>query len=317
MSRILVTGGSGFIGSRCVSALEARGLETISPSSSELDLLDEAATRRFLDATRPTHLLHTAWRHIRGNAMSALDNLEWLKASITLIQAFHQAGGVRAAALGSSAEYDWNYGQCQTGATPLRPESIYGASKLALYTAMSAYARQTGLSFVWPRVFFVYGPGEHESRITPYVIKSLVAGQPAQCTNGLQVRDYVHVDDVANAVVKALFSSHEGEIDVASGAPLPVRDLVLEIARQLGREDLVQLGARPSPPNEAPYVIGDPKAAMATLGWCPQFTLEQGISDTITRERRSGRLTSAVGIFMANIYGSMISFLQFVVPVVG
>jgi nucleoside-diphosphate-sugar epimerase len=66
---------------------------------------------------------------------------------------------------------------------------------------------------------------------------------------------------------------------------VPVRELVLEVARQLGREDLLRLGARPSPVHDAPLVLGDASEAAALFGWAPQFTLPDGIADTISWER--------------------------------
>lgn len=293
--RILVIGASGFLGGACVRALRARGktvIEAVSgraphPGARTVDLLDEAAVRALLADARPSGLLHAAWRPVRGDVMNATGNLDWLKASLTLVQAFYDAGGSRAAAIGSSAEYDWSYGVCRAGITPMRPQTIYGAAKHALYVALTAYAERQRLSFVWPRIFFVYGPGEHETRLAASVAKALLEGRPAECTHGRQVRDYLHVDDVAEGIAAAMLSDLQGEIDIASGAPLPVRELVLEIARQLKREDLIRLGARPSPAHDAPIVLGDPEPAARILAWSPRHDLTSGVADTLSWARRA------------------------------
>lgn len=287
MVKILLTGASGFIGAACRKALEAKGHEVLAPPSATLNLLDAASVQSYLQTHRPTHLLHAAWRPVHGDVMASADNLIWLQASLGLVKAFREAGGVRFAGLGSSAEYDWSFGICRTGITPLNPATPYGAAKHALRLGAGSYARAAGLSFVWPRVFFVYGPGEHASRLSVYVLRSLLAGQRAELTHGRQIRDYLYITDVAEGVAAALLSSHEGETDIASGAPFAVRDIVSEIARQLGREDLLAFGAKPSPAHDLPVVLGDGGHAKAHIGWAPRFTLEQGVSEMIAWGRET------------------------------
>ncbi|MDD9945304.1 MAG: NAD(P)-dependent oxidoreductase [Myxococcales bacterium] len=291
--RVLVTGARGFVGEPCVRLLVEQGWDVVAVSSAapggiapevawrQVDLLDETATRSLVADVRPSHLLHSAWKPVHGDVMRSVINVDWLKASLSLVQAFREEGGERALVVGSSTEYDWDQGTCTNGVTPMRPKSIYGACKLSLQIALSAYAEATGMGFVWPRVFFVYGPGENETRLAASVIASVVRGQPAECTEGLQRRDYMHVDDVAAGIVAALKSDHQGPIDIASGHAIAVRDLALAIARAAGREDLVKLGARPSPPYLPPLVVGDASEAERVLGWKQTIGLEEGIAQTV------------------------------------
>lgn len=287
MKRVLVTGATGFLGRPTVRQLRQRGWDVVPVSASgadgteRLDLLDEHAVKAFIGATRPSHLLHAAWRAVHGDVMRSPENVRWTAASLLLVEAFRANGGERAAVVGSSAEYDWTDGICRNGVTPLRPATLYGSCKYALYLALDAFARATGLGFVWPRVFFVYGPGEHESRLVASVIKSLVQGVPAGCTEGRQIRDYLHVEDVAAGLVAALESSYSGPVDIAGGPAIAVRDLVTRVAQQLDREDLLRLGARPIPVHDVPLVIGDGDEAARLFGWTPRLSLDEGIADTI------------------------------------
>jgi nucleoside-diphosphate-sugar epimerase len=288
MTRLLVTGARGFIGRALMSGLRARGWDPIGVSSAVgagflgANLLDHSAVRALIRHVRPTHLIHAAWRPVHGNYLHSFENLAWLAASLCLIEAFREYKGLRAAVIGSSAEYDWSHGICRNHVTPTRPSTLYGSCKNALRTALESCAPMIELGLIWPRVFFTYGPGQHESRLVPSVIQSLVRGEPALCTHGEQVRDYLHVTDIAAGIVAALESEHEGTVDIASGQGLAVRDLVLKVGQALGREDLVRLGAVPSPPHDVPTVVGDSREAASLLGWAPTVSLEAGIADTIT-----------------------------------
>jgi nucleoside-diphosphate-sugar epimerase len=287
MKRVLVTGAPGFLGHASMRVLQAHGWDVVGVSKTgeashlKVDLLDASAVRSMLNEVKPTHLLHAAWRPVHGDVMRSSENLTWLAASLNLVKAFHDAGGERVAVIGTSAEYDWTGGLCRNNVTPLRPATLYGATKHALCAVLASFAQTVGLGFVWPRVFDVYGPGEHETRLASSVIRAIVRGEPARCTHGTQVRDYLHIDDVARGIVAALESEHQGPIDIAGGEGIAVRDLVLTIARALGREDLVQLGALPSPDHDVSLVVGDGAEAAAQLGWSPRISLHDGVRNTV------------------------------------
>jgi nucleoside-diphosphate-sugar epimerase len=284
--RTFLTGGNGFIGTACAVAMHARGIEVLAPSSSELNLLDERAVAAFLSDTRPTHLIHAGWRPVHGDVMASADNGIWKDVSLALLRRFHEAGGLKAVCLGSCSEYEWREAVCRTGVTPLRPATPYGAAKHALHLALQDYAARTRLRYAWLRIFFVYGPGEHESRLCASVAKSLLYSRPAEMTHGRQIRDYLYVGDVAEAVVLALLSEFEGATDVASGIRRSVRELATAFGRQLGREHLLRFGSRPPPADEAPFVLGDPGHARVHLGWTALTDLDAGVAAEIAWARR-------------------------------
>jgi nucleoside-diphosphate-sugar epimerase len=289
--RVLVTGATGFFGGRTVDLLRSKNWEVIPTSGSgtrgtrPLNLLDAGAVRSLITETRPSHLLHAAWLPVHGNVMQSSENVRWLAASLSLVQTFKEYGGRRALVVGSSAEYDWNGGICRNGQTPTRPATLYGVCKCALRFTLQAYATTEGLDFVWPRVFFVYGPGEHHTRLVASVIRSLIRGEPAKCTDGSQVRDYIHVNDVSTGLVAALESNYNGSVDLASGNGIAVRDLVSQVAKYLGREDLLHLGALPAK-DDYPVVLGDPHEAELLLGWKPQISIKDGLASTVEWGKR-------------------------------
>ncbi len=140
---------------------------------------------------------------------------------------------------------------------------------------MSAHCAEVGLSSAWGRIFFVYGPYEHPSRLVPSVIRALRQGVPARCTAGTQLRDFLHVRDVAAAFVALLDSTIEGPVNIGSGQPVEIRRLIYAIADTLGRRDLVELGAA-LPASDPLAVIADVARLHDDLGWSPEYDLGLG-----------------------------------------
>ena len=294
MRRVLVTGATGFVGRHCLSPLLRANCEvhaiSSKPSTSDalagvhwhqVDLLNSDVVFGLLAEIRPTHLLHLAWYAVPGEYWTSTENFRWVHASLDLFQAFASCGGHRAVVAGSCAEYDWRYGYCSEGVTPLAPTTVYGACKQSLGVMLDAMARQTGVSSAWGRLFFLYGPHEYPQRFVASVIRSLLSGVHARCSHGRQIRDFLYVCDAAEAFVALLHSNVVGSVNIASGQPVLLKDLIDVVANKLGRRDLVQLGAIPAANAEPPVLLADTTRLRNEAGWCPRYDLERGLEETI------------------------------------
>jgi nucleoside-diphosphate-sugar epimerase len=288
MKRVLVTGASGFIGRHTVPLLSAAGYEVHTASFPEVDLLNAGARRDVVARVRPTHLLHLAWHVPPGKYWTSLENVRWLQASLDLVTEFAGQGGERVVTAGTCAEYNWSPGGvCRETGTPLEPASLYGASKDALRRIQESLAGQFGFRSCWGRVFFPYGPGEPAGRLVPSVIDSLRRGEPARCSHGRQVRDFLHVADVARAFVVLLESDCMGAVNIGSGAGVSIAEVVRTIGDLFGRHDLIRLGELPARAGEPNELVAD-TTVLRSLGFAPQFDLRSGLADTM--ERRPGRV---------------------------
>jgi nucleoside-diphosphate-sugar epimerase len=190
-------------------------------------------------------------------------------------------GGRRIVAAGTCAEYDWRYGYCAERVTPLAPATLYGTCKHALQRILEAYAAQANLSAAWGRLFFLYGPHEHESRLVASVIRAMLRAEPARSSHGRQVRDFLHTLDAADAFAALLDSDVTGALNIASGQPVSLREVIAEVAAQLSAERLVALGALPAPPNEPPLLVADVRRLTEEVGWRPRYALRAGLAATI------------------------------------
>jgi nucleoside-diphosphate-sugar epimerase len=293
MKRVLLTGASGFIGRHCIDPLLFAGYEVHAVARSRAgdcdprviwhsaDLLDHQVIEGVVRAVSPSHLLHLAWYVEPGKLSDSPENVRWVQASLELVRQFATVGGKRMVFGGSAYEYDWRYGYCREGLTPTAPDTLYGTSKDALQRIVSSYAEVAGLTSAWARIFFLYGPGEHPQRLVSSVVRSLLAGRPALCSHGRQLRDYLYVADVAEALVALLESELSGPVNVASGRPVELSEVVLRIGQVLDRPELIRLGALPARANDAPVVVADVGRLRDELGWLPAHDLDEGLNQTI------------------------------------
>ncbi len=285
--RVLLTGATGLIGRHAVGPLAARGYEVLALSRSgrdgiAVDLLEPAAMRRTVAGARADTLLHLAWAD-GPDRWTTPANLDWVAATLTLLRAFAEAGGRRAVLVGSCAEYDWGQ-SVLSEAAPLNPATLYGAAKARLGQLTLAAGPSLGLGLAWARPFFTYGPGEPRGRLFGDLIRGLSAGQPVDCTDGVQRRDFLHVDDLAEALAALLASPVTGAVNIGSGLAVPVGDMIATLARQMGRLDLIRLGARPRPVGDPACLQADVTRLRNAVGFTPRHDMESGIAALLRAE---------------------------------
>lgn len=292
MRRVLVTGATGFVGRFVLEPLHAAGVELHASARHagephiarwhEANLLVPGAARALIDAVRPTDVLHLGWYAEPGSFWNSRENLRWLAATIELIEAFADSGGRRFVGTGTCAEYDWSgEGICSESATPLRPSTLYGATKLAAYDVLRTFGEMCGLSWAWSRLFFMYGPCEPRSRLVASVITSLLDGEVATCSSGEQQRDFLHVADAGSAIAAVLLSNAEGAVNIGSGEAVAVRDVVTLIGGMLDARDRLAIGAITPARPEAPLVVADIARLTNEVGWNRKFSLRDGLQSTI------------------------------------
>jgi nucleoside-diphosphate-sugar epimerase len=293
MKKVLVTGASGFIGSNLLPILQERGFEVHAvvhngkvKNDSNVNwhpcsLMNPIDVSSLFEKVQPEYLIHLAWFVTPGKWASAPENINWVELSLNLVKKFHEYGGKRFVAAGSGLEYDWRYGYCSEDLTPLNPATFYGVCKNSLRQVIESYSELVGLSYSWARIFFLYGPYENPNRLIAYVINQLLKGEAANCSHGNQVRDFLHAYDAANALVFLLENKYDGDVNIASGEPVKLKDLMYMAAEQIGSESLLKLGAIPPAASDTDLVVADVNKLKNELGWKQKFTYEDGIKNTI------------------------------------
>jgi len=294
MKTVLLTGASGFIGRHCIPLLVKHGYEVHALTSGKnaqadsevswhtTDLLNPQEVHEAMDTICPSHLMHFAWYTVPGKYWNARENIQWLQASLNLVQEFSDGGGKRMVGAGTCAEYDLRYGYCSEDLTPLKPQTLYGISKQSCHLIGLEILKAAKISNAWGRIFFLYGPYENKTRLVPSIINSLLERKTAPCSSGTQIRDYLFVEDVADAFVRLLDSSVTGQVNIASGTPVSIREIIDLIATKIGHEELIRYGQHPASPSEEPLIVADNSRLRNEVGWHQHNDLGTGLDKTIS-----------------------------------
>jgi len=312
-SRVLVTGASGFVGSQVVRAALDRGDEVVAAVRSrsraarlegltkdirivEADLNDVGSIEKLTSEAAPDIALHLAWP--LGPDYNSPDNLACVGGSLALLQCLVERRCPRIVFVGT--HYELAPSETDLGENdPVAPANFYAVCKDAVHRVARSYVAGAEASFVWARLFNVYGPGQNDWALVSYIVRSLLDGRVCRLTLGDQVRAFLHVRDAADALLDIGHAPIRGVIHVGSDEITTVRDLALRIAEQLGRPELLSFGELAPRPEEARRIVPSVARLHSEVGFRPKLSLNEGLMDTVDwwRKRTAGiHMESDIGV---------------------
>jgi nucleoside-diphosphate-sugar epimerase len=296
--RVLVTGGSGFLGAALARRLVAErhdvhvivrpstGLTRLADLVDKLtlhraDLGDAAGLAAIVGRVEPATVFHTAATGAYGRVGDAGLFRDNVLSIFNVLQATAPLADCRVIHTASSLEPGSRTVAIRES-DAFAPETPYAASKAA-GTLVALQAAACGRRVVVLRPFAIYGPGEPEQRLIPTAIRAAIAGTPLRLTEAGFTRDLVFVDDVVEAYLGASrVDGIEGElINIATGRPTANEQTVRLIEQLTGRAVAIADDTYPARPTDRPFWCADVSKAERLLGWRAAHTVEQGLARTI------------------------------------
>jgi CDP-6-deoxy-D-xylo-4-hexulose-3-dehydrase len=294
--RVLITGGAGFVGSHLVRHLVREGAQvtvlerpgagrsriadTLADLSiEEVDVRTYGAVRHAMRRVQPEIVFHLAAAGVSDPFLSPSVALRVnVDGTLNVVRAAVEVGAQRIIHTGTSYEYGELAAERR-----LDPISPYAASKTAAWALCRMYYRTQGWPVVTLRLYQVYGPAQ-DSRLIPAAIQAALEGRDFPTTPGEQVRDWVYVEDVAEAYLCAATAEGiEGEtIDIGTGVGHSVREVVERVFTYLDGDAKPLIGALAYRPGEVWSQVADPTHAARLLDWHARVPLEEGLHRTLT-----------------------------------
>jgi GDP-L-fucose synthase len=295
--RVLVAGATGLAGSAIAKAFESKGQSVIGINRSVVDLKDAKATEHFIAQAKPSLIIDAAAK-VGGIGANNSYPVEFLTDNLAmqsnLMSAAHKAGVPNFVFLGSSCIYPRDCAQpikeeyLMTG--PLeKTNSAYAIAKIAGIELIDSYRKEYGARWISLMPTNLYGPRDNFDLTTSHVLPAFIrrfieaaeigADKVTLWGSGMPLREFLHVDDLAQAVLVASEKYDSNlQLNVGSGEDLSIKDLAEKVAAAAGFTGKIEWDS--SKPNGTPRKVLEVSRIKA-LGWKPTITLDEGIASTI------------------------------------
>ena len=297
--RVLVTGASGFIGQKlchvlldrghkitalCRSSIKAEGIEI--GSFQHIPYTMGELLPKDVITFSPEILVHLAWDGIPDfSERKCVDNLESQIKFFKQTEHFNQLKKIIGA--GTCLEYGTKQGACIENDFT-KPNSYFSWAKKTLSEYLWVLCQKPQIALVWFRIFYIYGPGQRNESLIPTLIKAYRSKLHPEIKNLIAINDYVYIDDVISAFVKAIEDQNcHGTFNLGSGIKTSVAHIA-KIVKQIMQEDSEFSDQYISKKydNESPTgMYADITLSMRQLDWSPQIDLFEGIENTIRAAR--------------------------------
>ncbi|MBF0491229.1 MAG: NAD(P)-dependent oxidoreductase [Deltaproteobacteria bacterium] len=297
--RMLITGGTGFIGSYLVKLLCKNKHELLLVAGPNSDFwrigacLDKIKVltcdyfsienlEQEIFKFKPEVLFHLGWSGVANNSRNDFAQVTSnLKSTFDLLSICHKADCKRWVILGSQAEYG-PLNRIAKEEDLTSPTTLYGTVKLSVQLIASQLSKLCNSKLVWVRVFSTYGPMDHEYWMLPSVINQLLNKKIPKLTLGEQLWDYLYVEDAVEAIYQlGINQKAEGVFNLGSGKVQSIKNIVEMISVYIDKNIKLKFGEVPYREDQVMHLQADITKIKSTINWYPKTKLEYGIKKTV------------------------------------
>jgi nucleoside-diphosphate-sugar epimerase len=272
MIKILITGGTGFIAQRVIKkfTLNPEYQFTLITRNKNFKLKNNQHHRiiycaNFFNKDLTWYksilngidiVIHNAWYTNHNDYLTSNHNLDCLKGSKIFFDAISMSKIKKLISFGTCFEYKFTNKKLSIN-SKLEPINLYSLSKKFLYDYGKLLFSKNKIKFLWCRLFFVYGLGEPKTKLYSSLLLNLSKNKKFSLSNGNQIRDFIHIDDVATKLKKVIVNNKNSTaLNICSGNGISVKRFAQKIAKKHGKENLLIFGKKSLNFTDPHYVVG-------------------------------------------------------------
>jgi len=297
--RVFITGGTGFIGKYIVKQLEKEGfnillLTRVSKEnffsiikSKKVDIVlgnlsDINKWKNTLIQFKPDTTIHIAWEGIPDYGVKT--SVKNLKYGLNLFEELAEIGCKKIICTGSCWEYGQNQGKISED-LPVKSSNAFTAAKNALHCLGREIAKDKNVQFIWTRLFYVYGPGQRENSLIPYIIKCVKDGKDVKIKTPSARNDFIYVEDIAKAIVAILEKCKQSTVyNIGSGYSTSIQDIIKIVHSELNFQYKPSHKIFKAENIHSDNFWADISKIRKEIGWEPKITIEEGIQNIIKND---------------------------------
>lgn len=292
---ILLTGSTGFIGGRFLRLAIERGHTIIGLILPDLSIPEDLRNNdkviwcpgslsnvpwNHIKPLMPDVCVHTAWITTPGIYLESTENYKFLEDSLNFINSAIHIGISYVLATGTCIEYKPSKSPLKEDTSPVEPTTVYAKCKNQLRLQLEQHSKKMNYRFCWARIFYPYGVGEHPDRLCSSLIRKLSNNEKVFLKTPYSVKDYIYIDDLADALLTVLENRFSGIINIGSGIGISVLEIAELISQLLDKKGLIEKSDTPDI-DPYGYMVAD-VSRLKSLGWQQKISMKDGLQKMLS-----------------------------------
>lgn len=268
-NKILITGATGFVGKQVVKHLSTldveihlivrKGKETFFNNVQSItishNVFAESSTWWAEKCKNIDTVIHLAWYAEPGKYLDSPINEQCYEGTTDMAQGAVNAGVKRFIGIGTCFEYQFSESPLDIS-SPLDPQTLYATAKVKTFNYLNKFFNENNVEFLWCRLFYLFGEGEDERRLIPFLRKNIAAGKEVELTSGDKVKDYLNIQEAGKIIANLAVNKHIGAYNVCSGKGITIKSLAENIADEYNGRSLLKFGKLERKSYDPPYIVG-------------------------------------------------------------